>query len=181
MNFQFNVKTNDQDYLDYNMFWILRSPYGKKQTRLYRIAFTVFICACMIICLLLGDFTAEAFIGIIPLAILLVLAQVLLPKFALWAMKGQIKMMKKSGKMGYSPESLIVFSEETFSEITPENKIEQKYSVIEHISVVDNKTMYIHVNNIMAYILPLSCFESLEQYNSFMEFIKTKCNQINFY
>ena len=83
--------------------------------------------------------------------------------------------------MGYSPESLIVFSEETFSEITPENKIEQKYSVIEHISVVDNKTMYIHVNNIMAYILPLSCFESLEQYNSFMEFIKTKCNQINFY
>ena len=96
-------------------------------------------------------------------------------------MKGQIKMMKKSGKMGYSPESLIVFSEETFSETTPENKMEHKYSVIERLSIVDNKTIYIHINAIMAYILPLRCFESLEQYNAFMEFIKTKCNNINFY
>ena len=31
MKFQFNVITNDEDYLEYNKFWMLRSHYGKKQ------------------------------------------------------------------------------------------------------------------------------------------------------
>ena len=66
-------------------------------------------------------------------------------------------------------------------ETTPDNKTEQKYSVIERISVVDNKVVYIHVNNIMSYILPFSCFESKEQYNEFFEFIKTKCSNIDIY
>ena len=42
-------------------------------------------------------------------------------------------------------------------------------------------TEYIHVNNIMAYILPLSCFETKEQYESFLDFMKTKCANIDVY
>ena len=67
----------------------------------------------------------------------------------------------------YSPSSVIEFYEDVFIETTPDNKTEQKYSAIERISVVDNKVVYIHVNNIMSYILPFSCFESKEQYNEF--------------
>ena len=66
-------------------------------------------------------------------------------------------------------------------EITPDNKTETNYSAVERISIVDNKMIYIHVNNVMAYILPISCFESTEQYNSFMDFIKTKCSDIDVY
>ena len=43
MKFQFTINTNDQDYLDYNKFWMLRSHYGKKQMTTFRIVIAVII------------------------------------------------------------------------------------------------------------------------------------------
>ena len=51
----------------------------------------------------------------------------------------------------------------------------------EIMSAQSDTEQYIHVNNIMSYILPFSCFESKEQYNEFFEFIKTKCSNIDIY
>lgn len=181
MKFQFNVNVNDQDYLDYNTFWMIRSPYGKKQIKIFRITITVLFAIFMLISLLSGGFSLESILGVIPIIIVLSLVQIFLTKFFSWSLKGQIKVLKKSGKMGYSPEAVIEFYEESFVETTPENKTEHKYSAIERISVVDNKMIYIHVNNVMSYMLPLSSFESKEQYNSFFEFIKTKCAIIDIY
>lgn len=92
-----------------------------------------------------------------------------------------MKGLKKKGKMSYSPVSVIEFYDDRLVEITQEQKIEQKYTAIERISVVDNRIIYIHVNHVMAYLLPLTCFESTEQYNDFLAFIKEKCNQIDIY
>ena len=75
MKFQFNVNTNDQDYLDYNKFWMLRSHYGKKQMTTFRIIFAVIIGVYIIISLYGGNFTFDTFIGIIPMAILLILTK----------------------------------------------------------------------------------------------------------
>ena len=83
--------------------------------------------------------------------------------------------------MGYSPASDMEFYDECFIETTPENKCEQKYSAIERISVITDKVIYIHVNNVMSYILPFSSFESGEQWNDFLSFIKTKCANIDVY
>ena len=49
MKFQFNVNTCDQDYLDYNKFWMLRSHYGKKQMTTFRIVIAVIIGAIILI------------------------------------------------------------------------------------------------------------------------------------
>ena len=83
--------------------------------------------------------------------------------------------------MGYSPVSEIEFYDESFVEITPDSKTEQKYSAIERVSVITDKVVYIHVNNVMSYILPLSCFESKEQYNNFLDFVRSKCANIDVY
>lgn len=181
MKFRFNVNVNDQDYLDYNTFWMIRSPYGKKQIITFRITFAVLFAIFILISLFGGGFSLESILRIIPMIIVLSLTQIFFNRFLSWSLKGQIKTLKKSGKMGYSPESVIEFYDESFVETTPENKTEHKYSAIERISVVDNKMIYIHVNNIMSYMLPLSSFESKEQYNSFFEFIKTKCANIDIY
>ena len=97
------------------------------------------------------------------------------------SLKRQIKSLKKSGKMGYSPESVAEFYDDCFVETTPDNKVEHKYSAVERISIVDNKVVYVHINNVMAYILPFSCFKSEEQYGNFLTFIKTKCANIDVY
>ena len=181
MNFRFEVNVDDQDYLDYNIFWMLRSPYGKKQIKTFRITIVVLFAIFILISLFSGKFTGDSFLGIIPMLIVLLLAQIFLTKFFAWSLKGQIKQLKKSGKMGYSPNSIIEFLEDSFIETTLDNKTEHNYSAIERISIVDNKMIYIHVNNVMSYMLPLSCFESKEKYNDFFNFIKTKCENIDIY
>ena len=181
MNFRFEVNVDDQDYLDYNIFWMLRSPYGKKQIKTFRITIVVLFAIFILISLFSGKFTGDSFLGIIPMLIVLLLAQIFLTKFFAWSLKGQIKQLKKSGKMGYSPNSIIEFLEDSFIETTLDNKTEHNYSAIERISIVDNKMIYIHVNNVMSYMLPLSCFDSKGKYNDFFNFIKTKCENIDIY
>ncbi|MBO5355453.1 MAG: YcxB family protein [Clostridia bacterium] len=179
--FKFDVNLSEQDYLDYNKFWMIKSPYGKKQILNFRIILTVILGLISLLSLFGGKFSADAFIGIIPYLVLLVVFQLALNPIFVWVSKAHIKSLKKQGKMGYSPVSAIEFYENGFTETTPDNKTEQKYSSVERISVINNKVIYIHVNNIMSYILPFSCFDSKEQYTAFFQFIKTKCSKIDMY
>lgn len=181
MKFQFNVNTNDKDYFDYNKFWMLRSHYGRKQMMGFRIVIAVIFGVYIFISLYGGNFTVDSFISVIPMAIFLIIFELLFSSLFVFFLKGHLKSLKKKGKMGYSPSSVIEFYDDSFVETTRDNKTEQRYSSIERISIVDNKMIYIHVNNIMAYILPLSCFETKEQYDEFFEFIKTKCANIDIY
>ena len=174
MKFRLNITLNDNDYFEYNKFWMLRSPYGKKQLIFFRIIIAVLLGLYMII-------MRESLLHVIVTAIVIVLFEIFLSPLFAFSLKGQLKGMKKRGKMGYSPSAIMEFYEDTFVEITPDNKIEQKYKVIERISVVDHKILYIHINNVAAYLLPLSCFDSLTQYNDFLDFIKTKCAKIDIY
>lgn len=80
MKFQFKVKVNDQDYLEYNTFWQLRSPYGKKQVKMCRILLTVLVGIYILLLLISGGFTAESFLGTFPMLIALFLVQVFLTK-----------------------------------------------------------------------------------------------------
>ena len=181
MNFKFHINLSDNDYLNYNTFWSIKSPYGKKQMLKFRITIAILFVAILFLSLFGGGFSADAWIGIIPYAILLVLFELLLNPLFCWILKSNIKSLKAKGKMGYSPVSEMEFYDESFVEITPDNKTEQKYSAIERVSVITDKVVYIHVNNVMSYILPLSCFESKEQYNNFLDFVRSKCANIDVY
>lgn len=176
MLFKFNVQLTEQDYLDYNAFWMTKSHYGKKQLNSMRVMTAILILIFALIPLINGNF-----LGIIPFLILLVIFELGLPRFLVFSIKGQLKMMKKSGKMGYSPSAVLEFLDDRFIETTPENKTEHFYSAIEKINVISGKIIYIHVNNVMAYLLPFACFESERQYDDFMAFIKTRNSNIDFY
>ena len=95
MKFQFNVITNDEDYLEYNKFWMLRSHYGKKQMLSFRIIFTVLLCLIILAYLFIGGFTVQSLISAIPMLILLVLFEVLLTPLFVVSLKSHIKGLKK--------------------------------------------------------------------------------------
>lgn len=181
MMYKFNIKMTDQDYLEFNKFWMLKSHYGKKQILSFRLIMLVIMLVFCFISLYGGNFSADAFIGIIPIIILLTLFQLCLKPFFVIAFKSTIKNMKKSGKMPYSANSVIEFYDDEFVEITDENEIKQKYSAIERVSIISGKFIYIHVNNIMAYTMPWCCFDSDKQRDAFVEFIKLKCSNIDLY
>lgn len=181
MNFRFQISLTENDYLEFNKFHMLKSPYGAKNIRNFRIAIIFLIGFFVLLSLILGHFTLDALINIIPLLILLVISQLLLKYFFVFIIKRNISRLKKKGKMPYSLSSRMEFGENSFVETTEENKIEQKYSSIERISIIKERYVYIHTNSVMAYILPMNSFESKEQYNEFLDYIKTKCTHIDFY
>lgn len=181
MKFQFQIFLSEEDYLKFNIFHALQSPYGAKTVRNFRIAIALIGGIFILGSLLLQRFSPHAFIGIIPMLAVVVISQLLLKRFLIFSIKGNIAQLKKKGKMAYSPSSYMEFGENSFVETTDTVKAEQKYSSIERISIVEGSYIYLHTNNLMAFILPFSSFASKEQYDEFFNFIKTICNNIDFY
>ena len=99
MNYKFYINLNDNDYLNYNTFWTIKSPYGKKQMLKFRITIAILFVAISFLSLFGGGFSADAWIGIIPYAILLVLFELLLNPLFCLILKSNIKSLKAKGKI----------------------------------------------------------------------------------
>ena len=179
--YQFDIRLTDKDYLDYNIFWGIKSPYGSKQILKLRVLLTVVFAIIALLSLSGEGFGAEAFLSIIPAGIVFVIAQLIFVPVFKWVLRGQLNSLKAKGKMGYSPISTIEFGVERFVETTPENKTEQAYTAIERISILKGKVIYIHVNSVMAYIVPFSVFDTKEQETAFLTFLGTKCAVVDLY
>lgn len=181
MRFKLYINITEEDYLDFNKFQTVKSPYAKKQIAKLRIGLLAVMLALVILHVSSYGFTAETFVGLAPFLVLLLLFIIFAPVGMTFTLKASIKTLKKQGKMAYSPTAVMEFYDDIFIETTPTNKTEQKYSSVERVSVVDGKMIYIHINNIAAYMLPTASFESKEQYEDFVSFIKTKCSDVAFY
>ena len=178
MKFQFNIDLTDKDYTDFNVFWQTKSRYGKKMLLTLRI-FLLLLCLLPTLSAVIDiGFSAES---IISGTLLLIIPQLLLIPFFKLIAKIQIKAFIKNGKPPYSPHSVLTFYEDSFTEETEDIKTEVKYSGIDRISIVENKLIMIHTNSVQAYLLPAICFGSDIKYNSFKEFIKTKCAAVDTY
>lgn len=182
MKFRFNINLTDDDYLDFNKFILLRSKYGKQQMKMYKIIIAVMTAVVFIAVFLINGHTLAAFISAVPVLIVFAIIELSFNRVNSLLLKRQLKSMSKVGKAGYSPMSVLEFYDDKLVDLTADKRTEQKYSTIERISVVtENKIIYIHTNNIAAYLLPFAAFNSPEQYNEFFDFIKTKCSVIDIY
>ena len=65
MNFQFDVKLNDKDYIDFNRFMIIRSPYGKKQIRDFRLTLAVVFFICFLLGLLVNGVSNDIWFAVV--------------------------------------------------------------------------------------------------------------------
>lgn len=181
MRYKFDIVLNDNDYLELNMFIAVKSVYGKKTSFLTKI-FILLIGAAVGLIGFINDGIKVGSVGCAAICLLFVFLVVCFyDKFMRLVFKLQMKMLKGVGKSGYDPESVMEFYDDSFTETTPNQKSVRSYSSVERISIVGEKTIYIHVNSVGGYTLPYSCFESKEQYEEFIDFLKTKCNSVDYY
>ncbi|MBQ3101062.1 MAG: YcxB family protein [Clostridia bacterium] len=178
MNYKFDITTTDDDYFEFNKFVNFKTSYGRKQLGLMRILIAVIFVAFAVLSLIYNGFSLNFYITAPLLLILLLIYELTLPKMLTRGIKKHIKVIKKSGKMPYSPYSVMEFYEDRFVEITDISRSETLYSSIEKISENENKAIYIHTDVLRGYIIPLSVFESKVQYNEFLDFISAKATNI---
>ena len=181
VKFQFKVNLTDKDYLDFNVFCQTKSRYGKKTMLKVRILLSAITLIPIFISLLGGNFSLTDLKNSIPPLVFVVLIQLILTPLFKLILKLYVKTLSRTGKQLYPTFSVITFYEDSFTEETAEYKTETKYSGIERISVLVGKTIIIHINAVKAYILPAVSFNSVSQYNEFLDFIKTKCAAVDTY
>lgn len=181
MLYLFQIQITEKDYYAFNLFHALRSPYGKPSVRMIRILFAII--TVVLVGYVLFPFTGELaqIISAVHLLIITSLLQLLVHPIFILILKLNIRQMKKTGKMPYSPESTIEFYDTTFKEITPGQSSEYAYDKLERISVVRGQAIYMHLNNLGAYIIPENCFPTPADTENFIQFLKTKCKTIDTY
>lgn len=181
MKFVFDIKLNDEDYLKYNEFVILSSPYGKKSINSMRYLVGGIYVVFSILTLVMNGFNVGGLISLIPLTLICLGMLFAIKPMLRSSIKTQVKNMKATGKMAYSEASTLEFDEESFCEITAENKTENKYSAVERVSILKSGNVYIHINGVMGYIIPKASFESDEKYAEFETFLKEKVDCVQYY
>lgn len=181
MKFRFDVKTTDEDYLKFNKFIFFRAPYGRKIITRYRIFIAICVGIICAVSLIGNDFSRESLTGIIAYALVLIMFEFLIVPVYGFVMKKQIKMLKRTGKLPYSPEAVLEFYDDKFVEITESCRTEQNYNSVERISIVGDEVIYIHVDTMRGYVLPRCCLGSDTEYNDFVEFLRSKCAVIDSY
>ena len=181
MYFKFNVNISESDYIEFNQFHSIRSHYGRKQLATARVTITVIMCIFVFIILLSGGFSLTASIETIPVLILILIFNLILPRFTSYSIKNSIIALKKNGKLGYSPSAVLEFFDDRLIETTDINRTEMLYSGVEKVCIADNHMIYFYTSSSMAYILPFASFESKEQFDCFMDFIKVKFSIIEVY
>ena len=179
--YKLNITLSDQDYLDFNLFLHLQSSYGKKQMRTIRITYILVFIFFILNIGMIKRFTPDTLLYVIVLLLTLLIIQILLKSSLKKNITKKVNQLLKTNKALYSSTSIMEFYDDYFSEITKDEKNEIKYTLIEQVSIVSNKMIYIHRNNVITFIIPFSSFTSNEELNSFLEFIKTKFNNVTTY
>ena len=118
---------------------------------------------------------------VVMIAITAILHQVFFKKSMAKFVKKEIMNRKKQGKLPFEPNTVMEFYDDYFIDLTPDSKTEVKYSAIDRVSVINDKYIYLHLDSARAHLLTSFCFESKEQYDSFVDFIKTKCKNVDVY
>ncbi len=176
--FKFDVNITEQDYAKFNAFNMEESKFGKKLMRTLRLLIGVIGLMAIVMFVTDHDFDIGTLIGITPIVVVVVLMIVFAKPFMRSVNKKTVKKIQKKGKKLYTPVSTVEFLDEYLVETTPESETKLKYSTLDTAYFVREEAVYIYLNIQQAVILPRSCFESQEQWDSFKEFIRGKLEEV---
>lgn len=176
--FEFKITLDDNDYLLFNQYFLLNSKIGKKTLMYYRLCVPFLSFIFIVLLYIVGTDSKLILTETIVLTILSIFMISYSKKIILRSVKNRMKNMKKEGRLPYGYEATIKFDDENIYEITPNTESKTKYSFVEKVAVTE-KAIYIYINSIQAYILPVNVFTDEMEKSKFLEFINLKIGLLN--
>ncbi len=181
MLFKLNINLIEDDYLNFNKFHSFESMHGKKLINKTRIFFVLAMIILAALFLLVMGLTAFSITYVALLLLFTLLYMVFFKKILTRNVKTQIKHLKKVGRLPFDPVSTLEFHEDKMVEITPLQRTEQSYSIIERICVVKNRYVVLYKSSVSAYILPVTQIEAQLNQKDFIDFLSQKCTNVEYY
>lgn len=176
--YRFEYTLSDKDFADFNEYHLKNDSTTKKTLKIIKpIPFAVAIIIFVV------NFIKEGvtFISMLLPCIVLIAAIIWLIKFDDRVIKKTVKKaiddQKKSGKMAYSPNGTVTFTEDMIIDKTETIEQRVNYSEVIKIANTDN-ALYVYITPVAASILPKSLFKSDNELNEFLSFLNEKCEKL---
>ena len=181
MLFQLNINLSEDYYLDFNKFHSFESMHGKKLINKTRIFFVLAMIILATLFLLVIGLTTFSITYAVLLLLFTLLYMVFFKRILTRNVKTQIKRLKKVGKLPFDPVSTLEFHEDKMVEITASRRTEQGYNIFERICVVKDRYILLYHSSVAAYILPVAQINTQLNQNEFVDFLSTKCTNVEYY
>ena len=181
MLFQLNINLSEDDYLDFNKFHSFETMHGKKLINKTRIFFVLAMKILAALFLLVMGLTTFSITYAALLLLFTLLYMVFFKKILTQNVKTQIKRLKKVGKLPFDPVSTLEFHEDKMVEMTALQRTEQSYSIFERICVVKDRYILLYKSSVGAYILPVVQVKAQLNQEEFVDFLSSKCTNVEYY
>ncbi len=170
--FKFTFELTQQDYLDFNMFWVKTSKYVQKQIRTFRILFALL--PFLVLFLSLDTDRMDVFIiTLVFFSIISILLFVYLPAlhraFTLMGLKRMLA-GQRNNNLG---ERTVRFEENRILHKTAYEDISMSYEKIIDLQQSDG-AVYLFTAPAIALIIPFRVFSTEEERQSFIDYLKLK-------
>lgn len=181
MLYQFRIRLTEADYVAFNQFHAFESPQGKKLIRNSRVILSVVMVVLAALIFLMDGLSSFAVTYAIVLGLFTVFYVAGFRKLMNRVIRKQIRMLKKTGKLPFDPESTIEFHEDSLAEITASRHTEQRYDAIERICVVRDQYLLLYHSSVGAYILPIPQLREQGSLDERLGFLTQKCGKVAYY
>ena len=181
MLFQLNINLSEDDYLDFNKFHSFETMHGKKLINKTRIFFVLAMIILAALFLLVMGLTTFSITYAALLLLFTLLYMVFFKKILTQNVKTQIKRLKKVGKLPFDPVSTLEFHEDKMVEMTALQRTDQSYSIFERICVVKDRYILLYKSSVGAYILPVVQVKAQLNQEEFVDFLSSKCTNVEYY
>ena len=168
---RYDFHVTEKDYIDFNLHAVKHNVSHKKQLITLRVLLPAMLA---VLYLLIGIKNPETRLatGITYLIIAVIWEIVFYPVFTL-IVRLNLKSQIKHGSHLYTPDATLIFGENDFSEITPDEELKYTYERIE--SMAENKgAMYLYLSSLTAIIIPSSAFASSAEREKLIAFLLQK-------
>ena len=177
MNFSFDVKFGDEEYLEFNKYHLF---YGKPNRNVLKKRRIIFLVATLIYAFLtvlcLKYKLTSYCVACIIVTVIFLLECIFAKQRLVGMLKRTLKRMKKHGKLPYTAESTVEFYDDKLISRSKNKTTETPYTEVENVCDNTNHAIYIYTDVQTATIIPYKCFRDDSEREDFLNFIKQKAN-----
>lgn len=163
-----NITLDESDYIKFNEYHCMNSKQGKKNIRSLRILLPAILALIISILIAVHADLTVIIIAAVTSVIISVLWIIFVPKILKNSVKNSVKQLKMDGKLPYTEEAELEFTDTEIIEAAKYSTMRVKYQDIENIGYTD-EYIFIYSDSIHAFIVPRRCIGS-----DFESFLKSK-------
>ena len=181
MRYKLDITLTEEDYIDFNNFHALESVSGKKQLKKATLIVIIAFAALMVLMLVMFGPTPFSISYAVFLGVFAAVYLLILKKIVKHNIKKNVSRMKKAGKLPFESSASLEFYEDHLVQSSPSMRMEQAYSVLERVCVVQNRFVLLYTSSVAAHIIPMGQLFRQVNDKEFWEFLCQKCPKIEHY